>query len=201
MLKLLVSLPKTLTVAFSGGVDSVAAVDFLRRRHNVSCAFFHHATEECDKAFDFVSRFCSQHKLDLIIGNLSILPTKGTSKEEFWRNERYKFLESLNSPVVTVHHLDDCMETYIYSSLHGQPKVIPMQRNNILRPFLTTPKKAFVNWCRKHELEWYEDLSNGDTKYMRNYIRHEVMPRALVVNPGLAKVVQKIVERKRFETI
>lgn len=196
MLKLLFPLPDQLIVALSGGVDSVAVTDFLSRKHDVACAFFHHGTKNSEQAFAFVSKFCSERSLPLFIGVISKERSKDHSMEEHWRNERYRFLESLNSSVVTAHNLDDCVETYLYGSLHGQPKVIPHVRNNIVRPFLTTPKREFVSWCERKSIAWCEDTSNQDTKYMRNYIRHEVMPRALVVNPGLSTVVKKIVENK-----
>jgi tRNA(Ile)-lysidine synthetase-like protein len=196
MMKLLTPLPQELTVALSGGVDSVAVADFLSRKHDVSCAFFHHGTENSERAFEFVSKFCSERSLPLFIGLMSKDKPKDLSTEEHWRNERYHFLESLNVTIVTAHNLDDCVETYLYGSLHGQPKVIPHRRNNIVRPFLTTPKREFVSWCIRKGVEWCEDTSNQDVKYMRNYIRHEIVPRALKVNPGLSTVVKKIVENK-----
>jgi tRNA(Ile)-lysidine synthase len=196
MLKLLFPLPKTLIVALSGGVDSVAVADFLSRKHDVSCAFFHHATENSSRAFRFVSDFCTKRDLPLFVGYLTTDKPKDTSPEEHWRNERYKFLESFDATVITAHNLDDCVETYLYGSLHGQPKVIPHKRNNVVRPFLTTPKYEFVKWCERKNISWCEDTSNQDVKYMRNYIRHEIVPRAFQVNPGLDTVVRKIVESK-----
>lgn len=196
MIRLLFPLPKAVTVALSGGVDSVAVADFLSRKHEVTCAFFHHGTENSDRAFEFVSKFCNKRNLVLFVGVMSTDKPKELSVEEHWRNERYKFLESLDTAVVTAHNLDDCVETYIYGSFHGQPKVIPHQRNNVLRPFLTTPKSEFTSWCVRKDISWCEDTSNQDYKYMRNYIRHEIVPRALQVNPGLSTVVRKIVESK-----
>ena len=193
MIKLLASLPKSVTVAFSGGVDSVAVVDFLSCKHDVSCAFFHHGTENSDRALEFVGKFCTEKNFPLFLGVINKDKPKKFSLEEHWRNERYAFLESINATIVTAHNLDDCVETYIYGSLHGQPKVIPYQRNNIVRPFLTTPKREFVSWCKRKGIDWCEDTSNQDVKYMRNYIRHEIVPRALKVNPGLPTVVKKIV--------
>ena len=196
MFKLLSKLPKEVTVALSGGVDSVAVVDFLSKKHDVSCAFFDHGTENSRRAFEFVAKFCSERNLPLFIGVLKKERPKDLSEEEHWRNERYSFLESLNLTVITAHNLDDCVETYIFGSLHGQPKVIPYSRNNIVRPFLTTPKQEFINWCKRKNVKWCEDLSNQDTEYVRNYIRKEIVPRALQVNPGLPTVVRKIVESK-----
>ena len=196
MFKLLVPLPRQITVALSGGVDSIAAVDFLSRCHAVKCAFFHHGTTNSERAAEFVREFCHSRGLELITGHITSDRVPGTSPEEHWRNQRYEFLESIAGPVVTAHNLDDSVETYLHSALHGQPKTIPLYRNNIVRPFLTTPKAEFVSWCTRKNIAWCEDTSNQDTAYTRNYIRHELMPHALHVNPGLGRVVARIVERQ-----
>jgi tRNA(Ile)-lysidine synthase len=195
MLKLLFPLPKQLTIALSGGVDSVAITDFLTKNHEVTCAFYHHGTENSQRAFEFVAKFCTERDLPLLVGMLHKSKPKELSQEEFWRNERYKFFEPLG-PVVTGHHLDDCTETYLWSCMHGTPKVIPKTRDNVLRPFLTTRKSEFVNWCERKNINWCEDLSNTDVQYTRNYIRHLMMPNALRVNPGLHTVVKRLIENQ-----
>jgi len=193
MIKLLQTLPRHLTVAFSGGVDSVAAVDFLSKNHVVTCAFFHHRTENSTNAHKFVSSFCEDRKLPLVVGILNKPKPKNKSTEEHWRDERYKFFNNFQT-VVTAHHLDDCIETYIWSSMHGKPKLIPVVRNNVVRPFLTTPKSEFFNWCLRKNLPFCYDKSNDDDKYIRNYIRKHIVPHALHVNPGLDKVVKKLIQ-------
>lgn len=194
MLKLIAPLPKQITVAFSGGVDSVAAVDFLSRKHDVTCAFFHHGTENSNSAIQFAMKFCADRNLSLIYGILSNKKTSDLSQEEFWRIERYNFLSTLGT-VVTAHHLDDCVETYIWSALHGKPTIPKIHRGNVIRPFLTTPKSKFIDWCVRKNIQWCEDTSNSDEKYTRNYIRKNLIPHALKVNPGLSKVVKKIIEQ------
>lgn len=199
MIKLLTQLPKEIVIAFSGGVDSVAATDFLSKKHNVTCAFFHHNTENSELAFEFITKFCTNRNIPLMIGMLSTAKPKSLSLEEHWRNERYNFLDSLGEslgPVVTAHHLDDCVETYIWSSLHGKAKVIPHKRNNVIRPFLTTKKSELIKWCERKNIEWCTDNSNKDDSFTRNYIRNNLIPHALHVNPGLHKVVKKIVEQQ-----
>jgi len=192
MINLLFPLPKTLTIALSGGVDSVAITDFLSRKHNISCAFFHHDTDNSERAFNFVTEFCEDRNLPLAVEHINAVKPKKLSEEEHWRNERYKFLDKFDT-VVTGHHLDDCVETYVMSCMHGTPKVIPSTRNNVVRPFLTTRKSEFIDWCDRKEIDWCQDLSNSDTNYMRNYVREHVLPHALVVNPGLHTMVKKIV--------
>ena len=199
MIKLLNPLPKEIIIALSGGVDSVAITDFLSRKHKVSCAFFHHRTENSERAFNFVTEFCNERNLPLIVGILNSNKDKSMSLEEYWRIERYKFFDSLGpslGPIVTGHHLDDCIETYIWSSLHGKAKVIPNKRNNVIRPFLTTRKNKFVDWCVRKKINWVDDMSNDDERFTRNYIRKHLIPHALHINPGLHKVVAKVVEQQ-----
>jgi tRNA(Ile)-lysidine synthase len=200
MLKLLFPLPNKIVVALSGGVDSVAITDFLSQKHSVTCAFFHHGTENSERAFEFVDKFSADRSLPLVVGMIKNNKPKELSMEEHWRNERYDFLDSIGDslgPIITGHHLDDCVETYLWSSMHGQSKVIPTKRNNVVRPFLTTRKSEFVNWCERKSIDWCHDNSNDDTKYMRNYVRTHLMPHALHINPGLKTVVKKIVENQQ----
>ena len=181
MIRLLTQLPRSITVAFSGGIDSVAAVDFLRRSHVITCAFFHHRTENSTKAHQFVTQFCEERNLPLVVGILNKEKPKTKSMEEHWRDERYKFFDNFGT-VVTAHHLDDCIETYLFSTMHGEPKLIPMIRKNVVRPFLTTPKLEFFNWVMRKDLPFCHDTSNDDDKYKRNYIRKHVVPQAYMVN-------------------
>lgn len=192
MIKLLHKLPRTLTVAFSGGVDSVAVMDFLSNNHELNAAFFHHGTDASDNAYDFVYNFCKDKNIELKIGYLRNEKPKELSWEEHWRNERYRFLEEFEY-VVTGHHLNDCIETYIWSAMHGEAKVIPDTRKNVHRPFLLNTKQEFIDWCQRKGLSWKEDHSNNDVKYMRNYIRKNVVQHAYHINPGIEKVVRKLI--------
>ena len=174
----------------------MAVVDFLSRKHEVTIAHFNHRTQNGEKAAEFVSRYCGEHSIVMLYGSPRSQKGSKESQEEYWRRERYEFLSELG-PVITCHHLDDCVETYIHSALNGTPKVIPLTRGNVLRPFLTTRKQDFIYWCESHNVSWIEDESNKNSRYTRNYIRNELMPHALHVNPGLHTLVKKIVEGKQ----
>ena len=69
----------------------------------------------------------------------------------------------------------------------------------MIRPFLLNKKEVFYNWCERKGIPFVEDKSNGDDKYMRNYIRNNLVEKALVVNPGLHKVLFKKVKKKYME--
>jgi tRNA(Ile)-lysidine synthase len=194
MIRLLGKLPDKPVVALSGGVDSMAAADFIARTRSVACAFFHHGTTTSDEAFFVVEEYCARRDWPLFVGYISKDKPNDISPEEHWRNERYAFLDSLDADVITAHHLDDCIETYIWSTMHGTAKVIPQKRNRVTRPFLLTRKSEFIAWAERNNVPWINDFTNSDTKYMRNYVREHIVPHAFNVNPGLAKIVAKKVE-------
>lgn len=196
MIKLAYRLPRSLGIAVSGGVDSMAALNFLSRNHDVTVLFFHHGTPDSQRAAEFVTQYCSQHGLPMIQGWIANQRARDQSPEEFWRVERYGFIDSVDMPVVTAHHLDDCVETWVWSSMHGQPRTIPLTRNRVLRPFLLTSKSQLIKWCRRHQVPWCQDLSNEDDRYMRNYIRRQVMPHVRHINPGIDRVVRRVVEKQ-----
>lgn len=188
-------LPRKVYVACSGGVDSMAVVDFLARNHDVTALFFDHGTETSANAKTFLTKYLGKKRVRLVVGSIKNVRDKTLSKEEFWRIERYAFLNSFNdAPVITCHHLDDCVETWLWSCLNGEGKLIPFQNENIIRPFRLNRKQVFIDWCNNKHVKWIEDESNVDLRHIRNYIRHELIPKALVVNPGLHKVVMKKVK-------
>lgn len=195
MIQIQGKLPREVNVACSGGVDSMTIADFLMRNHTVNLLFFNHGTETSKEALDFLSErydpSISLAGMKLIVGNITRNKQKSESWEEYWRIQRYEWFHSFDTPIITCHHLDDCVETWIWSSLHGEGKIIPYSNQNIIRPFRLNRKSDFTNWCRNKNVSWIEDSSNEDTKYMRNFIRHEIMPKVLVVNPGIHKVVRK----------
>jgi tRNA(Ile)-lysidine synthase len=192
MIKVSGPLPHEITVACSGGVDSMAVLSFLgRRKTKPHVAYFHHGTDHGAKALVHVAQYCTSHGLTLLIGEVSSTKPESLSWEEWWRNERYSFLHRIPGTVVMAHTLDDCMEQWIFSSLHGKPGIIPYSNKNVVRPFRETKKVDLASWCLTHQVPWLEDESNQDIRYMRNLIRHRIMPEALKVNPGLAKVIAK----------
>jgi tRNA(Ile)-lysidine synthase len=192
MIKLQGKLPRKIGVAVSGGVDSMAALDFLKRKHEVVVLHVNHGTGHAEEAHAFVVKYCRQNDLEYLTHAVKGTTPPGRSREDWWREKRYSFLEKVKDfPVVTCHHLDDCVETWLFSSLHGNPKIIPYRRNHIVRPFRKTRKRDFELWAHVHNVPYLIDPSNDDTGFRRNYIRHEMMPHALEVNPGIHKMISK----------
>jgi tRNA(Ile)-lysidine synthase len=200
MIKLQGKLPRKLYLACSGGVDSMAALDFLRRNHHVDVLHFDHGTAHGERAREFVANYCAKHRIGIRIDRVKETIPPGPSKEEWWRERRYEFFDYYNSaPVITCHHLDDCVETWVWSSMHGTGKWIPYRRGNVIRPFRLTRKRDFEMWCGLNNVPWVEDNSNEDIHYTRNYIRHQMMPHVLRVNPGIHKTISKKVKEDYVE--
>ena len=194
MIRIIGKIPKRVTVACSGGVDSMVFVDFLLKgNRKVDLAYFNHDTGHSREAERFVKQYAAKNNLILTVGR--VRGSKGSrSLEEFWRDERYEFLESLGSNyIITCHHLDDVVETWLFTSFHGESKLIPHKRGNkIYRPFLMTEKSSILNYANRKAIDWIEDPSNRMTKnIMRNHIRHNVLPQVLKVNPGIRKTIRK----------
>ena len=198
MIKLQGKLPRKFMIAVSGGVDSMAALDFLRRNHEVEVFHFNHGTEHSKDAETCVRKYVQKYDLPFQIRGLSkVHKPKNKSQEEYWRQERYKWIDMFaqsHLPVLTCHHLDDCVEIWVWSSMHGTSKIIPYNRGNVLRPFRQTRKRDFELWANLNNVEYVEDVSNIDTTYIRNYIRHQMMPHVLKVNPGIYKTISKKVK-------
>ena len=196
MLRVLGKLPRELVVAVSGGPDSMAILDFLNNNHEVTAYYFDHGTEFGVEGYKFLKEYCGTKNIPLVVDYISSSRPKGKSQEEHWRDERYKCFHSFDRPVITGHHLDDVIEWFLFSSLHGQGKIIPHKNKNVWRPFISTPKRELLDWCNRKDVPFLSDPGNEDRKFMRSIIRHDIIPHAQKVNPGMEKTFKKIVERE-----
>ena len=196
MLRVLGKLPRELVVAVSGGPDSMAILDFLSNNHDVTAAYFDHGTPFGEDCKYFVKDFCEERDIDLVLGNIYFECPPEKSTEQHWRDERYKFFRTFEPPVITGHNLDDVIEWFLFSSLHGQGKLIPYKNQNVWRPFISTSKRSLEDWCERKDVPFMVDPSNTDRKFMRSIIRNDMMPHARKVNKGIEKTFKKMVERE-----
>ena len=198
MIRQIMKVPRECAVACSGGPDSMAALDFLRRSNKVvSVLYYDHKTEQSIDFYEIVRSYCEEHNLNLIKEELDCEKLSSESQEAFWSRKRNIFFNQAGLPVVTGHTLDDAVEWWIFTSLRGSSRLMPSRNNNVLRPFLGTKKKDLLRWNEKNNVQFALDRSNFDTAYTRNFIRHNMMNDCLKINPGLFKTIfKKITERE-----
>lgn len=193
-------IPREVGVAVSGGIDSMIILDFLKRNHSVTAYHFNHGTKNADLFERFVRAACQKMKVPIKVGDIKNPRPKGMSLEEYWREERYAWFREQDETIVLGHHLDDCVESYLFNMCHGKDYTIPYRHHNCIRPFRLNRKVNIVDRLKDNQgILWIEDPSNIDEKFKRNYIRFNLVPEALAVNPGLYKVIAKRIKAETIE--
>jgi len=201
LIKILGPIPRKVTVACSGGPDSMAVLDFLRAgRKDVDVIHFHHGTEQASAARNLVTRYCKDHKIPVTIHYIKGKPPPGASLEAWWREKRYEIINKIEGTVVTGHNLNDVAEWWIFTSLRGNPKLMPRACKNTIKPFILTEKKSMESWCKNKSVPFIIDPSNGQFRFSRNRIRHRILPEALEVNPGFLTVMRKKLKVRQQES-
>lgn len=172
-------------LAVSGGVDSAVLLDVLSKMSNVELIvahFDHGIREDSYKDADFVRSLANKYGLTYIHaeGNLG-----ATASEEKARDARYNFLKKIQTShnahgIITAHHQDDVIETAIINVIRGTKRkgLTSLDTSpEILRPLLAYSKKQIKEYARANKIEWREDVTNTDERYLRNYIRRIVAER------------------------
>lgn len=177
--------PGKYVVAVSGGVDSVVLFDMVRQLPDVKLivAHFDHGIRE-DSVEDrrFVQQMAMAHKLPFTFSEGKLGP--GASEDQA-RRARYAFLEKVRSAagaraIILAHHQDDAIETAIINLLRGTGRrglSSLRERQGIARPLLHVTKRQLRAYALARRLEWREDSTNQDVAYLRNYVRHKLLPR------------------------
>lgn len=182
--------PGVYVVAVSGGVDSMVLLDLLvkegrgaRGEGGVRLVVAHldHGIRS-DSSFDreLVQRIARSYGLPFVYHEAKLGP--GAS-EDVARKARYEFLHSVRDAsaaraIITAHHHDDALETAIINLLRGTGRkgLSSLHANKVIhRPLLHVEKQAIRDYAKDQGLVWREDSTNQDTKYLRNYVRHQVL--------------------------
>jgi tRNA(Ile)-lysidine synthase len=124
---------------------------------------------------------------------------KGESIEEAARKLRYEALNTVKFDLLaTAHHLNDNIETIIINLLRGSGLKgmcgIPIIRDNIIRPLLKLSKKQILKFCNENNLEFVTDSTNESDDYVRNLIRHKIIPVFEKISPSYEKVFSRNIE-------
>jgi len=201
-------------LAVSGGVDSMTLLDLLAKQAKsqkpkakssdiqlsanglqLVVAHFNHGIRP-DSAEDekLVAETALKYKLPLEVGHGKL---GAGASEETARAARYKFFESVAKKhkakgVITAHHQDDLIETAFINILRGTGRagLSSIRSSKIYRPLLHVPKKEILAYAKKNKIQWRDDSTNGDTRYLRNYIRIHIMP--CLTNEKKAEIVNNL---------
>lgn len=184
-MKAVLASPGSYVVAVSGGVDSMALLHLLRKNPGLDLVvahFDHGIRDNSSEDRKFVQTFAKANGLKFVYeeGNLG-----AGASEARARDARYKFLHKTvedtgSAAIVTAHHQDDVLETAIINLLRGSGRkglTSLGNRPGIERPLLSVPKRDLVAYAKDQGLRWREDSTNQDLDYLRNYVRHRLLPR------------------------
>ena len=183
--------------AVSGGADSMAlfwAMYLLKDKLQISLSaahYNHHLRgEESDRDEAFVTDFCDGYGIPLYKGG-SVVETGEKGLEAAAREARYAFLESLPGKIATAHTADDNAETVLMhlirgTGLRGLGGISPVN-GKIIRPMLTATRQDVLAFLEEYCLQFVEDSSNREDDFLRNRLRHHVMPLLKEENPRLAE--------------
>ena len=197
----------TVICAVSGGADSMALLwgMFLLKEKlgiRLEAAHFDHGLRGAESAADaeFVEKFCDFHDIPLHLGRENVVPgPKGL--EAAAREARYAFLRSLNGTIATAHTADDNAETVLLhllrgSGLRGLGGVTP-KSDRLIRPMLDVTRAEVEAFLNENYIRHREDSSNGTDVYLRNRLRHHVMPLLRTENPSIAQGLSAAAQRFR----
>ena len=191
---------KKLLLATSGGIDSMVLLALchqLKLDIRVAHCNFKLRGDESDQDEKFVKSQCE--KLDILFfvnhfETKKFAEAQNLSIQVVARNLRYDWFNTLlinnnYDYIVTAHHLDDSLETFLINFTRGSGLDgligIPNQNGNIIRPLLPFSRSEIETFAKENAIQFREDSSNASYKYLRNKMRHAVIPILKEINPSL----------------
>ncbi len=181
-------------VALSGGSDSVALLTALvqiapQMDLNLIVAHINHKLrgEESDEDEKYCRKLSEKMGLVFVSGVMNKTEShRGISPEDFYRRQRYLFLNKVAKDnqakkIALGHHLQDQAETVLLnllrgSGLEGLKGILPMRDGKIIRPLIEISRKQIVNFLNESGIEYRQDSTNENSKYLRNKIRRDLIP-------------------------
>ncbi len=178
----------------SGGVDSVVLLHYLcwlreRQSLDLTVVHFDHGLRTESKAeAKFVERLTSNYGIPYVCCEIdvqTIAAERGKGIEEAARYLRRQYWQSLvsqnpNCLIATGHHRDDLAETMLINLTRGTGlsglTSLAWRRDHYVRPLLAVSREEIKRFAESEQLEWVEDMSNQSADYLRNRIRHQLLP-------------------------
>ncbi len=200
---------KKLLIAVSGGVDSIVLTHLLNKlQFTISLAHCNFHLRGKDSDMDEVSVKTEASKLNIpcFITHFDTkyyATSKGISIQMAARELRYTWFDEIVQKnnfdyILTAHHADDDVETFLINLIRGTGLSgligIPAINKNVIRPLLPFTRIDIESFAKNNNLSWREDKSNAQTKYLRNKIRHDIIPILKSLNPNFMESFSKTLE-------
>ena len=190
-----------LALAFSGGLDSCVLLNLLVQVNKtlpfqLSAQHVHHGLSVNAGVWaDFCANICKQLNVPLNITKVQVHNT-GLGLEAAAREARYHaLLQGDANFILLAHHQDDQAETFFLQLARGAGVKglagMAAVSGKLLRPLLDVPRKTLLDYAKQHKLAWVEDESNADSKFDRNFIRHEILPVFSRQYPAISQTISR----------
>ena len=194
-----------LLIAISGGIDSVVLTHLCHKLGlNISLAHcnFNLRGKESDADEGFVLELAENLDLEVFVQRFDTELYAKDNKRSIQmaaRELRYSWFSELVEQlkfdfILTAHHADDNLETFLINFTRGTGLEgltgIPEVNDKFIRPLLPFSSESILNYAQAHQIKWRDDSSNKSVKYLRNKLRHEVVPILKEINPGLLQSFQ-----------
>ncbi len=206
----LISLPSAMVVGVSGGADSMTLLHVLsclrERGLTVYAVHIHHGLrgEEADRDERLVRDFCAQLGVSLTVERADVRALAAMwncGLEEAGRRVRYDVFERVRQAVgaqfiATAHTADDATETVLMHMVRGCGVGglvgIPPRRGAIVRPLLSCTRAEIEAYCAAQDIPFAVDSTNDDIAFMRNRVRHELLPLMRQMNPSIDEALARL---------
>ncbi|MEI6610871.1 MAG: tRNA lysidine(34) synthetase TilS [Deltaproteobacteria bacterium] len=205
-------------VALSGGPDSTALLAALAQiskelDFDIIVAHFNHGLRgtSSDEDENYSQAIAEKLGLIFVTGKMdSKLRQKGVSPEDFYRQERYQFLNKVakdnNAQKIALgHNLQDQAETVLLnllrgSGLEGLRGILPMREGKFIRPLIEITRDEIIGFLSEAGLSYCHDSSNESSIYLRNKIRSELIPYLKEkFNPKIVENLAQMAETLRLD--
>lgn len=186
-------------LACSGGVDSVVLAHMFASCHldfSIAHCNFKLRASESDKDEDLVRELAKELGKEIFVTSFDThgyMVQHKTNLQIAARELRYNWFSQLMAihsikTLVTAHHADDSLETFLINLSRGTGieglTGIPALTDTISRPLLQFSRAEIKKYAEENAIHWREDASNENTKYVRNNIRHNIVPKLKELNPN-----------------
>lgn len=208
-------------VGVSGGPDSLALLDILRKKNKqvIVCHVNYKSRESSDRDEKIVRDYCEKYNITIHILVAGDYQKKDGNFENWARIKRYEFFKEIydkyNCETLYLgHHLDDVIETYylqqqrnIICDYYGIKENNTLYDMNVTRPLLNKTKEELVEYCVNNNIVFGEDETNKDLKYERNRIRESFLgkmnqeEKSAIIDEINSKNKNKLIEKNRIDKL